>query len=138
MMSMVFGDSHDTPLLSSAWTPSSSGAYAGTCIFLVVLAIISRLIVAYRHVLEVKFHNKAMNRRYVVVAGETEADRERQAIGRGGEKSDEATLTVRGLDERVKVVKTPRVAFETAPWRFSTEIPRACVFTVSAGIGYLL
>ena len=103
-----------------------------------VLAIISRLIVAYRHVLEVKFHNKAMNRRYVVVAGETEADRERQAIGRGGEKSDEATLTVRGLDERVKVVKTPRVAFETAPWRFSTEIPRACGFTVSAGIGYLL
>jgi len=137
-MSMVFTNTHTSPLFSTAWTPSSTGAYAGTCIFLIALAIISRTMVAYRHTLERTWHDKAVGRRYVVVAGETEADRERQAIGGGGEKADEATLTVRGLDERVKVVRTPGRGLEAMPWRFSTDLPRACLFTVQSGVQYLL
>ena len=138
-MSMVFTNNHSTPLFSTAWMPTSTAGYAGTCIFLIILAIISRLLQAYRHVIETKWHDRALNRRYVFVAGETEADRERQAIGPGGEKAEQATLTVRGVNESVKVVKTAgRRGLEGVPWRLSTDLPRACIFTVQAGVGYLL
>ena len=135
-MSMVFTTDHNTPLFSSQWTPTSTGGYAGTCIFLIVLAIISRLIQAYRHVLEIKWHDKAAKRRYVVLAGDNSDSRGRQ-MG-DSEKSEEATLTARGVDERVKVLRTSRTGVETQPWRFSTDLPRACVFTVQAGVSYLL
>lgn len=137
-MAMVFTNDHSTPLFSSQWTPKSTGAYAGTCIFLIVFAIISRCLLAYRHKLEHYWHDKAVNRRYIIVAGETEADRERQAIGLGGDKAEEATLTVRGADERVKVVRSHGRKLEGTPWRLSTDLPRACIFTVQAGVGYLL
>jgi len=138
-MMMTFTNNHSSPLFSKAWTPSSSGGYAGTCIFLVFLAILSRLILAYRHILERKWHTKAVNRRYITIAGGTEADKERQMGLAGSEKSDEATLTVRGMDERVRVVRTPgRAGLDIVPWRFSTDLPRSCVFVVFAGINYLL
>lgn len=137
-MSMVFTTAHNTPLYSSQWTPTSSGSYAGTCIFLAMLAVISRLLFAYRHKMESRWHDKAINRRYIIVAGESQADRERQAIGKGGEKADEATLTLRGLDERVKVIRSHTRTLESKPWRLSTDVPRACIFTVQAGLGYLL
>jgi hypothetical protein len=48
-------------------------------------------------------------------------------------------LTVRGLDERVKVIRTPtHTGMQITPWRLSTDLPRACIFTVQAGVGYLL
>lgn len=137
-MSMVFTNDHSTPLFSSQWTPTSTGSYAGTCIFLIVLAIISRLLQAYRHVLEVKWHDKAVKRRYVVLAGETAEQRERQMGLGDAEKTEEGTLTARGLEERVRVMRTSRTGIETQPWRFSTDLPRACVFTVQAGVAYLL
>ncbi|CAF9925788.1 MAG: hypothetical protein GOMPHAMPRED_003968 [Gomphillus americanus] len=39
-MAMVFFTSSTTPLYSWSWTPSNQGQYAGTCIFLIVLAAI--------------------------------------------------------------------------------------------------
>lgn len=137
-MSMVFTTDHSTPLFSSQWTPTSTAGYAGTCIFLAVLAIISRLLQAYRHLLEIKWHDQAVKRRYVVIAGETTRSREQQMGLSDGEKTEEATLTARGVDERVRVLRTSRRGIETQPWRFSTDLPRACVFTVQAGVGYLL
>lgn len=137
-MNMAFTTGHKTPLYSLDWTPSSKGGYAATCIFLIVLAIISRLLLAYRHVLESKWHDRAVNRRYIMVAGQTEADRERQMMGSGGEKAEEAVLTSNGLDERVKVVRSPRSRAKRSPWRFSTDLPRAALFTLNAGLGYLL
>jgi hypothetical protein len=137
-MSMVFTTDHSTPLFSLQWTPTSTGSYAGTCIFLIVLAIISRLLQAYRHVLKIKWHDKAVQRRYVVLAGETVEQRERQMGLDNAEKTEEATLTARGVDEQVRVLRTSRKGLETQPWRFSTDLPRACVFTVHAGVLYLL
>ena len=137
-MSMVFTTNHSTPLYSSQWTPTSTGGYAGTCIFLVILAIISRLLQAYRRILEVKWHDKAVRRRYIVLAGETQAERERQQDADGGEKTEEAVLTTRGVDERVRVLRASRRGMETQPWRFSTDHPRACIFTVQAAAGYFL
>lgn len=133
-MPMAFTNDHSTPLFSSQWAPSTTGGYAGTCIFLIVLAIISRMLVAYRHVIESKWHGRDVNRRYIHVA----CDNERQGLP-ANEKNDEATLTVRGLDERVKVIRTPTQAgMQITPWRLSTDLPRACIFTVQAGVGYLL
>lgn len=136
-MSMVFTTDHSTPLYSSAWTPSSTGAYAGTCIFLIVLAVISRMLLAYRGHLERKWHDNAVKRRYVVVAGESAAERQ---LSNGSEKSEDAVLTTRGMDESVRVVQQGRKGrvLEATPWRLSTDLPRACIFTVQAGVGYLL
>lgn len=137
-MPMVFTSSHSTPFLSTQWTPTNNGSYAGTCIFLIVLAILSRLIAAYRNVLEVKWHDKATKRRYVVLAGETEQQREKQFGPGAAESTEEAVLTVRGVDERVRVLRASRRGIETQPWRLSTDLPRACIFTVWAGVSYLL
>lgn len=93
----------------------------------------------WRRKLEVKWQDEALKRRYVVLAGETEADRERQMGLQGSDKTEEATLTVRGLDERVKVVRTPRTTgLSLTPWRITVDLPRACVYTLWAGISYLL
>lgn len=137
-MPMVFTNDHTMPLYSSQWTPSSTGGYAGTCIFLIVLAIISRTIHAYRHVLEMKWHDQATKRRYIVLAGETPEDREKQLTQGNPHGNEEATLTFRGVDERVRVLRTSRRGIETQPWRFSVDLPRAVVFTVQAGVAYLL
>lgn len=47
-MAMVFFAAHDTPLYSNAWTPKTVGQYAGTCIFLIVLSLVFRGLVALR------------------------------------------------------------------------------------------
>ncbi|KAF2722218.1 Ctr copper transporter [Polychaeton citri CBS 116435] len=138
-MPMVFTDTHTAPLFSSAWTPDTTGKYAGTCIFLIVLALISRLLLAYRHVLELKWHDKAVKRRYVVLAGESDRDGEGQMNGKAGlAEKEEAVLTSRGVDENVRVVRSATRGMQLAPWRFSVDLPRSLVFVVQAGVGYLL
>ncbi|KAF1949763.1 hypothetical protein CC80DRAFT_428348 [Byssothecium circinans] len=47
-MAMTFFTSTTTPLFSMAWTPTSSGQYAGTCIFLIIFATIFRSLLAIR------------------------------------------------------------------------------------------
>jgi copper transporter 1 len=47
-MMMAFFTSTETPLYSKDWTPSGAGQYAGTCIFLIVLAFIFRGLLALR------------------------------------------------------------------------------------------
>lgn len=47
-MSMTFFYSLMTPLFSTAWTPATTGQYAGTCIFLIVLAVVHRALVTFR------------------------------------------------------------------------------------------
>ncbi|KAI5197763.1 Ctr copper transporter [Aureobasidium subglaciale] len=138
-MSMVFTTAHNTPLYSQAWTPTSTGAYAGTCIFLIVLAILSRLLQAWRHTLEQHFHDKAMKRRYVIVRDEQEGDQFSDGSEAAKEKADQqAILTSRGIDEKVRVITAKSRSKEATPWRISTDLPRACVYTVQAGLGYLL
>lgn len=52
-MAMAFFTSPNTPLYSMSWTPKSAGQYAGTCIFLIILAAIFRALIAFR----VNFYN---------------------------------------------------------------------------------
>ncbi|OBT49552.1 hypothetical protein VE04_10091, partial [Pseudogymnoascus sp. 24MN13] len=47
-MTMVFFTSTGTSLWSSTFTPSTTGQYAGICIFLIAFATIFRLLLAFR------------------------------------------------------------------------------------------
>ncbi|KAK8121296.1 Ctr copper transporter [Apiospora kogelbergensis] len=49
-MGMVFFHSLSTPLFSRAWTPSDPAAYAATCVFVLVMGVIHRLLVAFRNI----------------------------------------------------------------------------------------
>lgn len=132
-MAMVFVNNHNTPLFSNAWTPSSSGTYAGTCIFLIALAIIGRCLVAFKAILEQRWTAAHLNRRYVAVQGKTpEAGR----IDSDPDAKTASLVTPQGLEETVKVVR--RVTNEPLPWRFSVDLPRALIYLCITGVSYLL
>ncbi|KAK5018633.1 copper transporter [Cryomyces antarcticus] len=131
-MRMVFFSSLSTPLFSSNWTPTSSGSYAGTCIFLIILSILYRASFAAKHRLEQHWLDKALKRRYVVVAGQSS---ESETV-RTDSKSETALLTTKGAVEDVKVVQRPIASVQ--PWRFTVDLPRAVLVTTMAGVGYLL
>ncbi|EAU32555.1 conserved hypothetical protein [Aspergillus terreus NIH2624] len=132
-MAMVFMNAHDTPLFSSQWTPSSTGSYAGTCIFLIILSIIARLLVAFKAVMERHWLAVHLNRRYVAIAGKsTEAGR----IDADPDAKTASLVTAQGVEESVKVVR--RLTHEPMPWRFSVDLPRAFIFLCITGVSYLL
>ncbi|KAH7392566.1 Ctr copper transporter-like protein [Pyrenochaeta sp. MPI-SDFR-AT-0127] len=132
MMQMAFFTATNTPLYSETWTPQNAGQYAGTCIFLIVLAITLRAIFTAKSFLEAKAMASALKRRYVVVAGQkTIAD---QGLNDGSSMT--GILTTNGMQEDVRVVSAP--AKHTQPWRFSVDLPRALLMTVAAAVGYLL
>ncbi|KAJ4317523.1 hypothetical protein N0V94_004899 [Neodidymelliopsis sp. IMI 364377] len=131
MMPMAFFTATNTPLYSAAWTPQNAGQYAGTCIFLIVLAIVLRGVFTVKNYLEAKALETAMKRRYVVVAGE-------KAVAEQANDASSMTgiLTTNGMQEDVRIVSAPVKLVQ--PWRFSVDLPRAGLMTVAAGIGYLL
>ncbi|KAL4865795.1 hypothetical protein BDV12DRAFT_210897 [Aspergillus spectabilis] len=132
-MAMVFTNTHNTPLFSSQWTPSSSASYAATCIFLITLSIISRCLVAVKTYMEQRWLNAHLKRRYIVVAGKpSEAGR----IEVDPDAKTGTLVTARGVEESVRVVV--RNSCEMMPWRFSVDLPRAIIFLGTSGVSYLL
>ncbi|KAJ5860230.1 Ctr copper transporter [Penicillium soppii] len=132
-MSMVFTNTHNTPLFSNAWTPSSSGSFAGTCIFLIILAIIDRCLIAFKATMERHWLAKHLNRRYVAVAGKTT---EAGTIDTDPDAKFASLVTAQGVEESVKVVQS--ISRGPIPWRFSVDLPRAFLFLLIAGVSYLL
>jgi hypothetical protein len=131
-MPMVFTTATNTPLYSTSWTPSSTGSYAGTCIFLIVLASILRVLYAFRTILEQRWVDQTLKRRYVVVAGQTpEAER----VESDDDAKTGTLVTAQGV-ENVRVVRRDRRA--ALPWRIGTDVGRAALLMVIAGVGYLL
>jgi copper transporter 1 len=131
-MAMTFFTSTNTPLYSNSWTPSSAGAYAGTCIFLILLAITLRALFTAKSFLDARALSSAIKRRYVVVA-------DQQTVGdkaMSDTNSMTGILTTNGLQENVRIVEAP--IKHTQPWRFSVDLPRALVMTVATAVGYLL
>jgi hypothetical protein len=132
-MPMVFTTSHTTPLFSNAWTPTSEGGYAGTCIFLVLLAMLLRLLFAAKALCEQRWLAAARNRRYVLVKGRpSEAGR----IDQDPDAKTGSLVTAQGVEERIKVVQATGAA--VVPFRLSVDIPRAILSTILAGVSYLL
>lgn len=132
-MQMIFVNSHSTPLYSESWTPRTTGQYAGACIFLILLAMTFRGLLAARHIVELRWSAQARNRRYVVVAGRTP---ESGNIENDPDAKEGSLITAQGVEERVKVVRTAKQP--TIPFRLSVDVPRAFLMFVIAGIGYLL
>lgn len=135
-MPMYFNNAKNTPLFSSSWVPNTTGQYAGTCLFLIVLAIISRLLSIYRFKKEEAWHAAAINRRYIVVANQDGGPQEtlREKVRETGEGG---VLTARGREEDVKIIATKALQ-RSRPWRLSVDVPRAFIYVVQAGLSYLL
>jgi hypothetical protein len=131
-MSSMFSTGTGTPLYSSMWMPMSIGSYAGTCIFLIVLAVIFRFLIAFKAVLEERWIDAELNRRYVVVI------RKPNTKDRIGSNSDSkiALLTENGVEEDVVVVR--KHIKGTMLWNITVDGPRAAIDTAIAGILYLL
>ncbi|KAH6855136.1 Ctr copper transporter family-domain-containing protein [Chaetomium sp. MPI-CAGE-AT-0009] len=138
--STVFQTTMATALFSTAWTPCSTGAYAGTCIFLIALAAVFRGLLALKSWQERRWLDAELARRYVVVHGKPAlAD----ALARDpAAKSATMVLSENGVEENVVVVGNRGAAAAAAahvrPWRLSVDPLRAVVDTVIAGVGYLL
>lgn len=133
MMHMVFTTGTSMPLYSESWTPTSTGSYAGTCIFLIVLAVLFRGMFAGKHLLEHYWLDSELDRRYVSVRGTpTEVER----ISTDNKSKSGTLVTERGVEEEVRVVRRKRKG--VAPWRFSVDLPRAAYVTFMSGVGYLL
>ncbi|KAJ9207689.1 hypothetical protein DTO166G4_4779 [Paecilomyces variotii] len=132
-MPMVFTNTHTMPLYSTLWTPSSRGGYAGTCIFLIILAIIARGLIAFKAIMEQRWLAAHLQRRYIVVAGKNpEAGR----IASDPEAKTATLVSAEGAQETVRVVH--RYTQEALPWRFSVDLPRALIVLCITGVAYLL
>ena len=135
MMASVFQTSMATSLYSSRWTPNSTGAYAGTCIFLIVLAALFRGLLALKAWQEARWLDRELNRRYVVVHGKPALP---ESLSRDSlAKNMTMVLSENGVEETVVVVGK-RTTTRARPWRLSVDPLRAAIDTVIAGVGYLL
>lgn len=135
-MHMLFFNAQDTPLYASGWTPAGTGSYAGTCIFLIILAIVARALLAFRAFMERRWLRAARARRYVVVAGQT-PESERVAADVDAYGKTGTLITAQGVEEKVRVVHRA-AGPPVMPFRFSVDLPRALLVTLIVGVGYLL
>jgi hypothetical protein len=137
----VFHSSPATSLFTTAFTPQTDAQYAGTCIFLVVLAIIFRGLLALKGTLERRWLAQELARRYVVVEGGARGSGSLAESLANDPEARKANLVLseNGLEENVVVVERKGVGInKTRPWRLSVDPVRALVDTVIAGVGYLL
>jgi hypothetical protein len=131
-MQSVFQTSIHTPLYSLLWTPSSTGTYAGTCVFLILLSTILRFLLAGKAYLEARWLDREFHRRYVAVQGRLPL---KEQVSRDS-LAKRAVLTENGVEEDVMVVG--RKETSVRPWRVSVDPIRAVMDVGIAGVGYLL
>ncbi|KAF8849425.1 hypothetical protein BDZ45DRAFT_604404 [Acephala macrosclerotiorum] len=131
--SVTFGVSATTPLYLSHWAPSTTGQYAGTCIFIIALAAIFRGLLAFKAIQQRRWTDAEFNSREMVRAGRTKKEGDD-----AWRESDRKTLVLsaNGVEENVIVV-AKKVA-KRAPWRLTVDLPRALLDTLIAFVGYLL
>ena len=131
-MASVFFTSTTTPLYSNSWSPSNIGQYAGTCIFLILLATIFRTLFALRAVQERKWQLVESSRQYNIAGVENKEKEEEEK-----EEDSRGSVSSRTSDDGcIKVIKKETVGVR--PWRITQDVPRACVDVVIAGVGYML
>ncbi|KAI1197810.1 Ctr copper transporter [Nemania serpens] len=118
-MAMVFFQNMVTPLYSLAWTPNSTHAYAGTCIFLILLAVIHRAFMALRS---------------IAFDGNT------NLVARARVASDKESLA----SERIRPPQMGNLGQQLRekrsryPFLVSVELGRSILEVFIGGIGYLL
>jgi hypothetical protein len=112
--------------------PESIGGYAGTCIFLIILAVTFRGLLAVKAWKEAAWMDAEFKRRYVTVAGKQPKSERISAES----DSRKMILSENGVEEDVIVVQ--RKGVNARPWRFSVDPVRAFMDVIIAGCGYLL
>ncbi|KAI0844413.1 Ctr copper transporter [Daldinia vernicosa] len=117
-MAMVFFQSATTPLYSSAWTPQGQGSYAGTCIFIIALAVLHRILIALRSII---FDSNPKLHRHDKPISSSDSD------DYPGSRGD---LELMGGQFRTQ--------WNSHPFKVATETFRALLEVVIGGIGYLL
>lgn len=159
-MSMTFVFSTSTPLFSTAWTPRMPAAYAVTCIFLVFLSTLLRLLYCIKSQLEARWRRQNLRRRCIITTqkkptgsredDDSNGDDERaiESVPAGFVPDRDAktgVLTVNGVDEHVRLVQGARGVGTEAdgvsqvqPFRLSVDLVRAAFVTVMVGVAYLL
>lgn len=131
-MAMVFFTSTRTPLYSNTWTPLTTGRYAGTCIFLIVFAVIFQGLFAIRAILQRGWQEKEVKRRYNIAGnGETAGVQSSDSVG----MLESDTVGLKSEGPRGNHVESLQ---KVRPWRLTEDLPRACLDVVIAGVGYLL
>lgn len=128
-MQMTFFTSTTTPLFSTSWTPSNTGQYAGTCIFLIILATLFKLLFALRAIQERRWQLLESKRHYVIAGAEKE-----EKESNSSERSVSSDIS---KEQSVAVIKNA-IPPVVRPWRITQDGPRACFDLVIAGVGYLL
>ncbi|KAK9238641.1 Ctr copper transporter family-domain-containing protein [Lipomyces kononenkoae] len=126
MSSMSFHNSVSDFLFANAWTPSTRGQYAGTCIFLIVLAVIYRLIHVLKHRME-RYYN-ALARQYARSI----------SISTASLQTDKDGTFEKSVAEANVKPDRPLQFRNIRPWRLSTDFPLALVQFFLSGVGYLL
>ncbi|KAI5862494.1 Ctr copper transporter family-domain-containing protein [Durotheca rogersii] len=114
-MTMVFFRSATTPLYADAWTPRGEGDYAGTCVFLVALAVLHRGLIAARCALP-----DAAPARRAAAAAKADSD------------ADDYAPALESAAARL------RARWRARPFRVAAEAARALLELLIAGVGYLL
>lgn len=132
-MQMVFFTSTTTPLYSTSWTPSNTGQYAGTCIFLIIFATTFRILFALRAVQERKWQQLESTRQYIIAG----AEGKQRENGMNEEESKMSVSSENSDDGSMNAIKRKQVS-GVRPWRTTQDVPRACLDVVIAGVGYLL
>lgn len=94
-MRMTFFTSTTTPLYSIAWTPTSTGLYAATCIFLICFAVVFRGLLALRAGLERRWRSVEGERKgRLVIRRPSSSYEEGEEVvssgGGGGDGDDES------------------------------------------------
>ncbi|KAL2821212.1 Ctr copper transporter family-domain-containing protein [Aspergillus granulosus] len=117
-MSMTFFTSYKTLLFSNSWSPTTQGQYAGTCIFLIVLAIILRFMIALRPILERRVWN----------------DGPRGAV----HGASDTSLEKAALEKPGRVTVTQEIRSRSSNWKVNCAGGRATYEVVVAGVAYLL
>lgn len=116
-------------------------AYVHQCLcwdlyLLDVLAVIFRFLIAFKSVLEHRWIDAELRRRYIVVRRKVDTKERTKERVSSDSDSKRALLTENGVEEDVMIVH--KHVTGVRPWRITTDGPRAVIDTVIAGILYLL
>lgn len=135
-MAMVFFQSVTTPLYAASWTPAGQGSYAGTCVFLIVLGLAHRVLVAMRFVL---FDSNPSLHRH----GPAHHDGHHHSDNKPHADHDPAPPPPPPpLDPEANtpgsMLRQIRFQWSNHPFRVATETSRALLEVVIGGVGYLL
>ncbi|KAI6083331.1 Ctr copper transporter family-domain-containing protein [Hypoxylon rubiginosum] len=115
-MAMVFFQSVTTPLYSSSWTPQGTGSYAGTCIFLIILGLVHRSLIALRS----------------IVFDSSSTRRPQKTISSDSDEYPGSNSELESAGSRI------RTEWNSHPFRMVTETARSVLEVIISGIGYLL